>query len=133
MHHVFTRRQLYDLVWAEPKTQLAKRLGLSDVGLAKACRKADVPIPERGHCAKRKAGKRTVQIPLPPRGFGAPDRIEFGQPAGGWYRNALDDSDPITPPEFEESIGSVIERARQELRGTKVRAGLDFDVVGVEV
>ena len=58
MHHVFTRRQLHDLVWAEPKTQLAKRLGLSDVGLAKACRRADVPIPERGgRSARRESGR----------------------------------------------------------------------------
>jgi hypothetical protein len=39
------RRDLYDLVWKEPVRAIAKRLGVSDVGLAKVCRKADIPLP----------------------------------------------------------------------------------------
>lgn len=48
MTHTFSRQELYELVWSEPKSTLAKRLGISDVGLAKACRRADIPVPGSG-------------------------------------------------------------------------------------
>lgn len=41
----FTRRQLYDLVWARPMTKIAVELGISDVGLKKIYRKDRVPTP----------------------------------------------------------------------------------------
>jgi hypothetical protein len=44
MPHTFSRQELFDLVWSEPTRTIAKRLGISDVGLAKACRRA-VPGP----------------------------------------------------------------------------------------
>lgn len=44
MAHQFTRQELYDLVWAEPMKTVSARFGLSDVGLAKACRRADIPL-----------------------------------------------------------------------------------------
>jgi hypothetical protein len=34
MAYLFTRQQLYELVWAGPITTLAKSLAISDVGLA---------------------------------------------------------------------------------------------------
>jgi hypothetical protein len=36
----FKREELYELVWAEPIKKLATRFEISDVGLAKACRRA---------------------------------------------------------------------------------------------
>jgi hypothetical protein len=50
----FTREELYDLVWSRPISKLAKELGVSDVGLAKACKRADVPLPGLGYWAKLK-------------------------------------------------------------------------------
>jgi hypothetical protein len=35
MSHTFSRHELFDLVWSEPTRTIAKRLGISDVGLAK--------------------------------------------------------------------------------------------------
>jgi hypothetical protein len=32
----FTRKERYDLVWSTPMTKLAKRFGISDVGLRKS-------------------------------------------------------------------------------------------------
>lgn len=61
-HHVFTRQALYDRVWAEPICTVARSLGVSDVGLAKACRAADIPTPPRGWWAKLQHCK-----PLPPK------------------------------------------------------------------
>lgn len=44
----YSRKELYDLAWAEPMRDIAGRLGLSDVGLVKTYKKADVPFPPRG-------------------------------------------------------------------------------------
>jgi hypothetical protein len=41
--------QLYELVWAGPITTLAKSLAVSDVELAKACRRGDIPLAPRGY------------------------------------------------------------------------------------
>ncbi len=50
------RQELYELVWTEPLSTLAPRLGISDVGLAKVCKRAEIPVPPRGHWAKAAAG-----------------------------------------------------------------------------
>lgn len=60
-----SRQELYDLVWQTPMSQLAKRFGLSDVGLKKMCRKHDIPTPPLGYWAKRVHGKRVFQPQLP--------------------------------------------------------------------
>jgi hypothetical protein len=59
------RQQLYDEVWTDPVTVVAERYGLSDVGLAKICRKLSIPVPTRGYWAKVKAGKKMRRIALP--------------------------------------------------------------------
>lgn len=46
------RRTLYEKVWSTPMQRLASEFGLSDVGLAKICKKLDIPRPARGHWAK---------------------------------------------------------------------------------
>ena len=57
----YERAQLYDEVWAEPVRTVAKRYGISDVALAKICRRLSVPVPGRGYWAEKEAGKS----PLP--------------------------------------------------------------------
>ncbi len=59
------RSDLYEKVWSVPMTRLAAELGISDVGLAKACRRHSIPVPPRGHWAKLKAGQHPQRIPLP--------------------------------------------------------------------
>ena len=44
MGKTITRQALYEAVWAQPITKLAKDFGVSDVGLAKACRKLAVSL-----------------------------------------------------------------------------------------
>lgn len=61
-----SRADLYEQVWAEPMTKVANRLGISDVGLAKACARARIPTPPRGHWAKLQAGKPSKRPKLPP-------------------------------------------------------------------
>ena len=48
----YERDKLYEEVWAEPVKIVAQRYGVSDVALAKTCRKLGIPLPGRGHnCA----------------------------------------------------------------------------------
>lgn len=53
------RSELYAKVWATPMSRLAIELGISDVGLAKACRRHAIPAPPRGYWAKLKAADST--------------------------------------------------------------------------
>lgn len=62
------RTELYKLVWSKPMTKLGAELGISDVGLAKACRRRAILVPPRGHWAKLQAGRTSVQVPLPQPG-----------------------------------------------------------------
>lgn len=75
MTRTFSRQELYDLVWSEPKSSLASRLGISDVGLAKACRRADIPVPGLGYWAKLQHGKKVRRLPLPPAALGIRDAV----------------------------------------------------------
>lgn len=59
-----TRQELYERVWSEPMSKLAPQSGLSDVGLAKICRKHQIPTPPVGHWAKIKFGKPSPQPEL---------------------------------------------------------------------
>jgi hypothetical protein len=57
---------LYDLVWSKPMSQLCREYGLSDVGLAKICKKHEVPYPPRGYWTKVRNGQRVQKPPLRP-------------------------------------------------------------------
>ena len=59
------RVTLFDLVWSKSMVQLAKEWRISDVGLAKACRRLQVPLPGHGHWAKTRAGMRVRRPKLP--------------------------------------------------------------------
>lgn len=60
-----TRSELFALVWKEPLTLLAPRLGVSAPTLLKLCRMHRIPVPGRGHWAKTKAGRCIEADPLP--------------------------------------------------------------------
>ena len=111
----FTREQLYRLAWERPMQQLAETLDMSDVGLAKICRGANVPLPPRGYWAKLRAGKFVDAPPaLPPRDFGFMDSIDIGPaPPPSSYTEEKISADPPQPPHFEESIEDISHRARQ--------------------
>ena len=66
---VIERDALYREVWAQPMTILAKQYGISDVALRKVCLKLNVPMPQAGHWAKVRHGKRVARPTLPaPKG-----------------------------------------------------------------
>jgi hypothetical protein len=65
---IVSREDLYALVWSEPMSRLARRFGLSDVGLAKACTRMMIPVPGRGYWAKKEVGRapRPTRLPTLP-------------------------------------------------------------------
>jgi hypothetical protein len=60
-----TRKELYEKVWSRSVSSLAKEIGISDVGLAKICRRYNIPRPSLGYWAKKQAGIKVQQKPLP--------------------------------------------------------------------
>ena len=60
-----TRKELYDLVWAQPLSRLAKKYKISDNGLRKICKRMNIPIPAMGHWQKIQYGKRVIVTKLP--------------------------------------------------------------------
>jgi hypothetical protein len=58
----YNREEIYEAIWTEPIQHVAKRYKISDVGLAKVCRRLDIPRPGRGYWAIKAGGK-----PLPKR------------------------------------------------------------------
>jgi hypothetical protein len=62
---VLSREDLYAKVWKTPMCRLAKEFGISDVGLAKICRKHAVPTPPRGYWAMLEHGIKVNQPKLP--------------------------------------------------------------------
>ena len=62
---VFTREELYNLVWSEPMSRLAKKYNISDNGLRKICKKHSIPMPQLGHWQKIQYGYKVVKTKLP--------------------------------------------------------------------
>ncbi len=60
-----SREELFALVWEQPATKVAKRLGISDVALGKLCRRKQVPKPPRGYWARVQSGQIIKRAPLP--------------------------------------------------------------------
>lgn len=132
MAHSFTRLELYNLVWSEPMRDIAARFQISDVGLAKACRNASIPVPPRGYWNKKKAGHRVAAFALPPREPGHSDEMTIGQDRYWHSHEPIDESEPEPPPPvFDESIVSV--RARVDKRTSAVRVSAGFELAHPDI
>jgi len=62
-----SREDLYELAWSKPVSQLAADFGISDVALAKRCRRLGIPLPGRGYWARLDAGQTPYRPKLPKR------------------------------------------------------------------
>ena len=94
---MMTRESLYSLVWETPMSRLAKRFGISDVGLRKICVRHDIPTPPLGYWAKRAHGKPVKQPPLPSNSEKESYRIHLVEV-------------PSSPPEVAAEMESVLSR-----------------------
>ncbi len=62
----YPREKIYEEIWAEPMIKVAKWYNVSDVALAKVCRKLNIPRPDRGYWEKKAAGKPVSTRPALP-------------------------------------------------------------------
>jgi hypothetical protein len=61
-----SRADLYEEVWSLSMVKLSEQYGFSDVGLAKICKRHNIPRPPRGYWARKAAGYNVKKLPLPP-------------------------------------------------------------------
>lgn len=61
----YDREKLYKEVWSKPVSKVAKHYDVSDVAIAKVCRKMHIPVPGRGYWAKQQSGQKLKKTPLP--------------------------------------------------------------------
>lgn len=57
-----SREELFEKIWSQPTIKLAKEYGISDVGLAKICKRLNVPRPPQGYWL-RKYKKQKPALP----------------------------------------------------------------------
>lgn len=62
---IITREDLYEKVWSQPITHIAKEYGVSDSAIIKICKKMEVPRPGAGHWTKVECGKTVKKAKLP--------------------------------------------------------------------
>lgn len=75
-----TRKELYERVWRQPMSGVARELSLSSNGLSKICDRLLIPYPGRGYWAKASAGRAPETPPLPPLPPGGEETIVIGGP-----------------------------------------------------
>ena len=136
-----TREELHRLVWSVPMQRLAKAFAMSDVALAKHCRKADVPVPPRGWWARREAGQKVDVTPLPatpPGALSVPLALamprEFAEPSGPGEQPSDPDAAPVFPDiaMFRDEVARTVPEVRvatKTLTGHPIVARL-LDVEG---
>ncbi len=100
-----TREELYNEVWTEPMATLAPKYGLSDVGLAKICRRLQVPVPGRGYWRQKEVGRKVRRTNLPKLPAAATTAMREVQ----LRKKALGSTNP-------ESAGPVADQQRFEAR-----------------
>ena len=120
-----TREELYELVWSEPRTMLAKKFGVSDVWVAKQCAHAHVPMPAAGHWAQLRNGRAVRRPALPMRLPGQLPTVSVGGANSGRSWSYVVDLDaPAVAPEFKEEIGAQVAAAMAAIGKVQVRRDL---------
>lgn len=118
-----TRQELYDLVWSHPRTELAARLGVSDVAIGKVCARANIPAPPRGYWARLESGQGQHATPLPLRLPGQPSTIHVGTDNGASVEAAADRA--LGAPTFTEDVDAQVAAALARLPGGWLRFKLN--------
>jgi len=99
-----TRKELYDLVWTEPLSKLAKKYKISDNGLRKICKRMNIPIPAMGHWQKIQYGKPVIVTKLPKK-YEGKDEITLDE-------KREDDTDVNSPIVQHRRLIQTIENAK---------------------
>jgi hypothetical protein len=122
----YDRAKLFEEVWAEPVQTVAKRYGISDVALAKTCRRLSLPLPGRGYWAKKRAGKAPDRPPLPP--FDGPQSIavERCSPDEEAGKRVRTDLPKVAVPASLRRPHPLIAETLDDLRHQDFSRGLSF-------
>jgi hypothetical protein len=123
-----TRKQLYDLVWSKPMTKLARDYGLSDIGLAKVCKKHDIPRPPPGYWAKKRVGQNPRKSALPrPDEAGEINLREASEAekaaaekAASTPKPEVPAGPPVTIAETLRGAHRLVSEANEQLQGAKL-------------
>lgn len=111
------RASLYELVWKEPMRVLAKRFSISDVGLAKTCKRLKIPFPRLGYWQKVRHGKKVNRPPLPPIDEAEPQKIVLVP--------RQEKRKPEVEPEFAAKVEAAIELEEREENRIVAQESLD--------
>jgi len=74
---VFTRVQLYNLVWSDSLLSLSKKYNISDNGLRKICTKNDIPLPPSSYWQRVRNGAHLTKKKLPKEHFSSEITLEL--------------------------------------------------------
>ena len=126
----FTREELYDLVWSEPMSRLAKKYNLSNNGLKKRCKKMMIPYPPVGYWSKIKYGYKVPKPKLSKNFKGETETVLCFRDKHGKYvetekpinpikllRDEIikDTSLPLSVPKQIEKFDSLVNKAKRVL------------------
>jgi hypothetical protein len=129
---LYDRAKLYQEVWAEPVRVVAERYDVSDVYLARICRRLSVPLPGRGYWAKA-TERRPPRPPLPTLEKSELFRLRSvgvqRSPEQRRYQQAAESarSDARSPVVVDETLidpHELVARTERRLRRAKVREGV---------
>jgi hypothetical protein len=113
-----TREQLYELVWSIPLSKLAARYGISNVALAKKCRKHGVPTPGVGYWARVAAGQEPERAGLPSTPRGVPEQIVMDHTPPAPQDRRQQPPEVKVPPRFVDPH-PVVKWLQDQLAGAK--------------
>ena len=104
------------MVWEEALSKLAPKLGLSDVGLRKTCKRHNIPLPPQGYWARSPGRRSPKRTPLP-----QPDKdwdIEFTIPLQATPEGQSELDEKFGPQIAAESLpeNQIVVVAKQEPR-----------------
>lgn len=127
---LFTREELYELVWTKPLSVLAREYQISDNGLRKICKKMQIPLPSIGHWQKVRSGIKVKIVRLPNKYSGKNEvtlnkrSLENDSPIGKYYQLKKEIENepnlPLTVPDKLIKPDKLIIETRQCLRNEKI-------------
>src|SRR5271165_2743473 len=102
------RSELYRMAWEEALSKLAPKLGLSDAGLHKICKRHNIPLPPQGYWARSPERGPPKRIPLP-----QPDKdwewtLKVGLRSGLIHRRLADHGDMLSALGARKTAGMVL-------------------------
>ncbi|MGD9643206.1 MAG: hypothetical protein AB7V08_10750 [Elusimicrobiales bacterium] len=128
-----TRKDLYEKVWSSPTTKLREVFGISDVAIAKLCKKLKIPKPSRGYWEKIRCGHPVPRPPLHPAEGDIPEEttispsrtqaITNASPAG--VTSFISPEDFKLPPDLKSAHPLVRETLKQLIVAGKPRYHTD--------